>query len=154
MDRADPLTVVAGHERLTGIYGKWPSFHDAEVVDLHLWRGHVRPGDWDDRNVFPVLTVKIRILEATQPGATDVGHDVLATLRFHDVDDVKLEGFNHVNQIIGLSFVMQPRGTFTDGSALPPYIVVEFARGFGIAASFKCLRIELVDASRHFDESP
>jgi hypothetical protein len=145
----DPITVVAGHERLTSMFGRWPSFHDAEVVDLHLWRGEVKPGDWDDSNVFPVLTVKLRILEATQIGATDAGHDVLATLRFHDVDDLKLEGFNHVNQIVELSLSIQPRGAFTDGSPLPPYIVVEFKNGFGIAASFKCFRIEVLDAARY-----
>jgi len=154
MDRPDPLAVVTGHELLSGIYGQWPSFHDAEVVDLHLWRGQVWPGDWDDRNVFPVLIVKIRILEATQPRATGAGHDVLATFRFHDVSDVKLEGFNHVNQIVGLSFMIQSRGTFADGSALPPHIVVEFEPGFGIAASFKCFRIELVDASRQYPDVP
>jgi len=126
VEQVDPITVVAGHERLTSKFGRWPSFHDAEVVDLHLWRGEVKPGEWDDSNVFPVLTVKLRILEATQIGATDAGHDVLATLRFHDVDDLKLEGFNHVNQIVELSLSIQPRGAFTDGSPLPPYIVVEF----------------------------
>jgi hypothetical protein len=148
VERADPLTVVAGHEVLTSIFGCWPSFHDAEVVEFHLWRGRVKAGDWDDSNVFPVLTAKVRILEATQPGATDAGHDVLATLRFHDVDDLKLDGFNHVNQIVALSFAIHPRGTFTNGSPLPPYSVVDFDRGFGMAASFKCFRIELVDASR------
>src|SRR5437867_948381 len=75
-------SLVEKSEKLTSIFGSWPSFHDAEVIDLYYWRGDVRPGDWDDRNVFPVLTVKVLILEATQARATDAGHDTLATLRF------------------------------------------------------------------------
>lgn len=57
-----------------------------------------------------------------------------------------MDGFNHVNQIVELSFGIQARGTFTDGSPLPPYIIVEFKRGFGVAAAFKCSRVEAVEA--------
>ena len=101
-------------QKLTSIFGEWPSFHDAEVTDVHLWRGDVKAGDWDDSNVFPVLTIEVRILEATQPGAVgDSGRDVLAKLRFHDVDDLKIEGFNHQNAILGISIAARDRGTLS-----------------------------------------
>ena len=29
---------IDGSEKLVRIFGYWPSFHDAEVIDLHLWR--------------------------------------------------------------------------------------------------------------------
>lgn len=144
----DPLTVVSGNDALTAIYGHWPSFHDAEVIELNLWRGFVKSGEWGSSSVFPTLTVKVRILEATQVDATDAGHDVIATIRFHDVVDLKLDEFNHVNQITKMSFAWQPRGRFTDGTPLPSYIIVNFERGFGISASFKCFRIEIVDVLR------
>jgi hypothetical protein len=63
-------SLVQNSQKLTSAFGNWPSFHDAEVMDLHFWRGDVKSGDWDERNVFPALTVKIRILEATQPEAS------------------------------------------------------------------------------------
>jgi hypothetical protein len=64
-------SLVDGSEILSPFYGDaWPCFHDAEVVEVHLWRGYLYPGDWDDR--------KVLILEATQPGATGSGNDLLA----------------------------------------------------------------------------
>ena len=136
-------------QKLTSIFGEWPSFHDAEVTDVHLWRGGVKAGDWDDSNVFPVLTIKVRILEATQPGAVgDSGRDVLAKLRFHDVDDLKIEGFNHQNAILGISVAARDRGTYANGEKLPPDFAVILERAFGMAASFRCSRAEVVEAKR------
>jgi hypothetical protein len=38
-------------QKLTSIFGgEWPSFHDAELTDVHLWRGDVKAGDWEDSN--------------------------------------------------------------------------------------------------------
>jgi hypothetical protein len=141
-------SLIQNSEKLTTFFGVWPSFHDAEVIELNFWRGDVKPGDWDDRNVFPVLTVKIRILEATQGAATHSGNDVLATLRFHDVDDFKMEQFNHMNDIVELSIGVQERGEFTNGKKLPRYLVVRFEPGSGVKMSFRCFRIEVLDAER------
>jgi hypothetical protein len=57
----DIASHIKGGEKLTSIYGGWPSFHDAEVIELHFWRGQMKPGDWDDSNILPVLTLKIHI---------------------------------------------------------------------------------------------
>jgi hypothetical protein len=95
-----------------------------------------------------VLTITIRILEATQPDATgDPGRDVLATFRFHDIDNLILEGFNHQNAITGITVTTQPRGKFSSGEDLPPYLVVKFEPAFGITTSFRCSRIEVIDAA-------
>ena len=93
-------SLIQSSQKLTAFFGGWPSFHDAEVVDLHFWRGDIKQGDWDDSNIFPVLTIKVHVLEATQQSATHAGNDILATLRFHDVNDFKMEGFNHQNAIL------------------------------------------------------
>jgi len=138
-----------GTERLRAFYsGAWPCFHDAEIVQMHLWRGHVYPGEWDDRNVFPVLTLKILILEATQPGAMSAGNDVLATLRFHSVDQVRLQDFNHDNSIVDTAVSPQARGFYTNGEPLPPALLVTIEPGFGLAGSFSCTRMEVVTAER------
>jgi hypothetical protein len=138
-----------GTEPLRAFYGgAWPCFHDAEIVEVHLWRGYVYPGDWDDRNVFPILTLKILILEATQPGATGAENNVLATLRFHGVDQVRLQDFNHNNSIVGLAVTQQPRGFYTDGEPLPPALLVTIEQGFGLLANFSCSRMEVLSAER------
>jgi hypothetical protein len=136
-----------GTARLRAFYGgAWPCCHDAEIVEMHLWRGHVHPGDWDDRNIFPVLTLKILILEATQPGATSAGNDVLATLRFHSVDQVRLQDFNHNSSIVGIAVSPQARGFYTNGEPLPPALLVTIEQGFGLAGSFSCASMEVVAA--------
>src|SRR5687767_12084328 len=30
--------LIVGSEKLRAVYGKWPRFHDAEVIEVHLWR--------------------------------------------------------------------------------------------------------------------
>ena len=140
-------SLIAGSDKLTRIYGGWPSFHDAEVIELHHWRGQVKPGDWDETNIMPILTVKIHIFIESP-----TSQHTLATIRFEDVDDCRMEGFNHQNAILGLSITVQDRGKFQSGEALPPYLVVGFEPAFGISASFRCFRIEVVDAVRCTEE--
>ena len=143
-----PPGLIKNVEKLKRWFGGcWPSFHDAEVVELHYWRGEVAPGDWVDSNIFPRLTVKLRILEATQTNAAGSGSDVLATLRFHDVSDFSMKDFNHVNQIVDLSIGTEERGHFSSGGRLPPYIVVSFEPGFGMQGRFRCFGIEVLDAT-------
>ena len=140
-------SLIAGSEKLTRIYGGWPSFHDAEVIELHHWRGQMKPGDWDESNVMPVLTTKIHILVQSP-----TSHHTLATLRFEDVDDFRMEGFNHQNAIFELSIQVEDRGTDLIGRPLTPYFVVRFEPAFGISALFRCFRIEVVDAVRCTEE--
>src|SRR5205814_1062836 len=106
--------------------------------------GDIRPER--DSWIGAVLTAKIQVLEATQPGATHSGEDTLATLRFHDVDRVHLHGFNHQNAILGLVFQHEPRG-----EGLPPYIRVHFQSAFGVDATFVCMRIEVISAEPYTD---
>ena len=140
----DPATFVEHSERLTTVFGGWPSFHDAEVHAMDLWRGDVCP----ERNswIGAVLTAKIQVLEATQRGATHCGNDTLVTLRFHDIDRLELRGFNHQNAIIGLWFEHESRG---DG--LPEYIRVEFQQAHGVQATFVCFRVEFLSAEPYSD---
>ena len=145
--------LVKSSEKLTVFFGCWPSFHDAEVVDVHYWRGAVQPGDWHDSNIFPVLTVKLRILRATQKDYSSNSPDVLATLRFYDVDHFMMDGFNHVNQIFDFTVESQERGTFPNGEKWPPEFVISFVRGFGMSASFHCFHIEVLDAVPYRDQT-
>jgi hypothetical protein len=139
-------SLFEGADKLVPFFRTWPCFHDAEIVELHLWRGHVYAGDWDDRNIFPILTIKVLVLEATQPGATGAGNDVLVTLRFHDVDQVELRDFNHNNSIVGLSVNKQSRGAAED--ELAPYLAVVLEQGFGLSASFRCFRVEILSVEQ------
>ncbi len=139
-----PESFVTGSEKLTRVFGHWPSFHDAEVIELHLWRGDVNPDQ--DRYVFPVLTAKLHLWELTNEcdpqGCLVQKHHTIATLRFHGVEeDLRLVGFNHQNAIFGLTIERQERD-----NGPSPFCTAEFQASFGMGATFKCATVEVVDA--------
>jgi hypothetical protein len=140
----EPESLVENSEKLTSIFGYWPSFHDAAVMELHLWRGDLDPDR--DRYVFPVLTVKLHLWELTKE--TDArGHllrrnHTLTTLRFHHLEeDMKLNGFSYLNELFELTITRQERD---DGPS--PFLAVEFKPSLGVGAAFNCRRAELLDA--------
>jgi hypothetical protein len=143
-DQSSIETLIAGSEKLVRIFGYWPSFHDAEVIDLHLWRGDVDPDR--ARSVFPVLTLKVHLWELTSEvdseGCLILRHHTLTTLRFHHVDQIEMNSFNHQNQIVRLSITRQERP-----DSPSPFLAVRLEPGFGVSASFDCLTAEVVDAS-------
>jgi hypothetical protein len=130
-------------EKLTNIFGYWPPFHDAEVLQLQLDRGNVQA----DEGIYklPVLTLTIHVWELTKEvnaeGYLVCRHHTVVTLNFCDVSDVEMEGFNHQNVMGELSIISGQR---SEGPS--PYFNVEVVPSFGMGASFKCLRIEVIDA--------
>jgi hypothetical protein len=131
---------VDGSERLTSIFGYWPSFHDAEVLDFQLWRGDVAPEE--SRYIFPILTLKMHCFEMTKEvtpeGFFVLRNHTLVTFKFYDVGDVQMRGFNHQNAIFGLSINRLERSQRPS-----PYYFVGLEPAFGIEATFNCLRIEV-----------
>jgi hypothetical protein len=137
--------LIGDSKKLTDIFGYWPSFHDAEVIELHFWRGDVEPDV--GRYVFPVLKVDLFVWELTndlnRQGYLVLLHHTLTTLRFHDVNEFRMEGFNHQNAILGLSIIREER---SQGPS--PVFAVHFDPAHGMGASFICSRVEVVDAVR------
>jgi len=143
-------SVIQGSEKLTRISGCWPSFHDAEIIELHLWRGDVDAER--QRYVFPVLTVKLHHWELTREidrqGFLVTKHHTVTTLRFHNLEEgLKLDDFNHQNVIFELIITQKQRD---DGPS--PYFDVQFVSSFGMAAHFRCFQIEVLDAVPHAKE--
>lgn len=149
MEEISPTVVVKNHDRLSALFDGWPSFHDAEVTDISLFRGDMRPDD--GKYEFPVLTAKIVVQELVQDSTDQAKLNMVpracVTIQFRDICELKLDDFNHLNMISALSFSLLPRGTYTNGEPLPPHIFVEFVRGFGVAISFKCFGVEVISAT-------
>jgi hypothetical protein len=134
-------TPFDGSTKITDVFGYWPTFHDAEVHEIHLDRGH--GNSVNSSYVFPILTVKIHVFEMTDQ-VNSAGYYVLVkhtlvTLRFHGIDECRLDDFNHQNAILGLT---------VSESALGPRKVpvreVRMEAAFGLDASFKCEMCEVV----------
>lgn len=145
----DIAQYISGSEKITNVFGYWPSFHDAEVINFHLWRGHSYPAQ--NRWEAPTLTVLVHLWELTNEVAPDgfyvLKHHTLATLRFHGVYKLELDDFNFQNAIYGLAL---ERKEHSVGPS--PYFTVTFEGSFGIEATFECLHIEVVDAKPQVGE--
>ncbi len=130
----DPIVDVVGSESILD-GGEWPNFHDAEVHNLNLWRGDVRPdeGVW----IGPVVEVVFELCALKTP--------YIVVLRFHDCDAIRLHEFNHQNAVYDLRFEYEERGAYRDGTPLPPFILVDLEQAFGVALSLKCMRVEAVE---------
>ena len=128
--------VIVGSKKLTRVYGRWPTFHDAEVIDVHLWRGEMDPKH--ERFGARVLTVKVHVMEEVP-----ASREMVAVLRFDGVDDFRMEGFNHQNALLGIEIEARRGKEFgSDGAA---EFAVRFKEAFGMSASFTCRGIEVVE---------
>jgi len=114
--------------------GDWPNFHDAEVHNLNIWRGDVRPDD----NVWigPVIEASFELCALENP--------YIAVLKFHDCESIRMGEFNHQNALYELTLNFEERGNLTNGKPMSPYITVNFEEAFGTALSFKCFKVQAI----------
>lgn len=135
-------SLITGSEKLADVFGRWPSFHDAEVTEFNLHRGAINLHS--DQWLFPTVVARIRVWELIQE-VNSSGHLVtrnhsVVTLRFIDLDELKLVGFNHQNAILSLTIEQRERA---DGPS--PYFFVDFRPAYGLDATFHCRGIEVLD---------
>ena len=102
MEFLNPTDIVKGHERLTDIFGRWPSFHDSEVISIRLdRRGR---NQWEG----PVTYVRVHVFEGYRESEDSIEvkwrNPTIVTLRFAPVVDISLSGFNQQNAIQDLTF--------------------------------------------------
>src|SRR5438046_1060857 len=90
---------IKNSELLVNTIGRFPTFHDSEVVQLVLDRGDGEP-TWE-----PNLLAKIQVMRLVSKDAGEGnylwGHH-LVVLRFSNIDDVNLQGFNLQNVLYDL----------------------------------------------------
>jgi hypothetical protein len=131
-----PASRITNSDALTGIFGTWPSFHDAEVLQIRLARDGVSG---------PELEVQLHVFEmtanVTKAGFYELRNHTLATLLFSGVDQLCLEDFNQQNVLYGL--------TLTDISDRQLDVLkweVSFDSSFGLSSQFLCETIEVLSA--------
>lgn len=121
-----PNVRIGNLEAVLRRLGRWPSFHDAEVVRVVL----------DREGVVLELGIKVAVMssETDAAGCFKVENPALVTLRFADVDELELGDFNQQNAISDLTF--EPEGDRTR---------VEIWPSFGLGGSFVCLGVEVIE---------
>ncbi len=119
-------------ELLTNIFGRFPTFHDAEVVQITLDRG-----DW--KNTPPTLLAKIHVLKLV---SKDDGKGNLllsqypVELRFSDIEELNLGDWNlqNVLAVLDVKEISEPQPSEMK-------FKVMFESIYGLWAEFKCSEI-------------
>lgn len=131
------MAVIENSEALTEVFGRWPSFHDAEILWIHFDR------DGQCGYSGPTLETRIHVFEMTSEvnaqGGYVLRHHTLVTLRFLQVDNFNADGFNHQNVLWGLEI--------TDVSERQLENIrfqVRFPSSYGLEMAFICKAIMVV----------
>jgi len=124
-------------EKLIERFGRWPSFHDAEILHVEMGRGPPHAPD------LTSLLITVHIWE-TATEYSDAIHyefvhknDTVVTFRFLDIAELALDGFNLQNVIDDLVVV-------SDGVSNKNPLKVQIESIYGLGGSFRCARAEVV----------
>jgi Immunity protein 50 len=129
---------IAGADQLVAVFGYWPSFHDAEVLWLRVDRHFYGDGCYG-----PTLETLVHAFEMTSEVAADgyyvLRHHVLVHLRFVEVVELRLDGFNCQNALMGLTLT-----DLRDRQMERVRWSVHFDSAFGVDSSFQCFAVEVL----------
>jgi hypothetical protein len=129
---------IRGAEQLTTLFGRWPSFHDAEIVRVELDRAAV-----SDHASGPTLTLDIYAFEAGPEVAPNgqyvLRNEALVSFRFLEVYQVALDGFNRQNAIWNLYIT-----DISERQLERVRYEVHVAPSFGVEATFQCFDAEVL----------
>ena len=130
------MDLVDGSERVEGIFGEWPSFHDAEVHEITL----EREAHGAERGPTVRFTVHaFQVTGETSRGRYVSRNHVLVRFALYSAEVLHLEGFNLQNVLFRLSF-STPAGPVTPELR----VQVDLTGSYGVGASFQCSRAEVV----------
>ena len=130
----DTPDLILDADKVLAHFGEWPSFHDMEVVSIHM-----------DRRGQEGPSIEFIVLAWTYTGrVTPEGYYEQhrhALIRFwcEHVSDNCLEGFNHQNVLDGL--VVGPAEG--DGALFR----VRLPSSFGVGGFIECERVRVVDVT-------
>ena len=132
---------IPGTEEVLCALGRWPSFHDAEVIHFSLSRG-VAP---DEKKSEAQLDVQVREYEPRHEGTAQYElvliKNVIIRFAFTGVEDVQVEDFNFQNVINSLEI----RSEATEGEQR---VRVEVESIFGFGATWRCSSAKVASVSR------
>jgi hypothetical protein len=138
---SDIATLVVGSEKLTRILGVGPLFTTLKFMKCISSEARQR----HKLREFPRLTATIHLWTSTKEvderGYYILSNHTLATIRFLEIEDLKMEDFNHQNVIFGLEIRQETRD-----QGPSPFFAVDFDPSHGVDATLMCQRIEVLSA--------
>ncbi len=122
----DPLVHIK-NVQLAVIDGQWPSFNNAEIHRLDFWKGDWRPEDGVYVSMQLVIDFEIKVFD--RPDSVPF----FLKLKFKDCCEIDFYSDNPDSMMSNLRMEFKERGTYSDGSPLPPYNAVETLNPFGLS---------------------
>src|SRR6266436_3276343 len=121
---------------LTDIFGRWPSFHDAEVLRILLDRG-------ESKLFRPSLEATIHVFEMTseidERNRYVLKNHLAVTIRFIEIYNLSMKDFNHQNVLQGLNI-----DDISDPELERIKFEVSFDGIFGVSVKLQCKSISVV----------
>lgn len=123
---------IANREEVIGLFGEWPSFHDAEVISIELKRDEL-PGQHADLYASVQVRKYLPVDVGTAKYDMAVTHDGVISFKFSGIDGLDLNRFNQQNVIDDMSLAQEGA-----------QINVNFVSIFGVECSFKCAGVAVI----------
>jgi hypothetical protein len=146
----DPSGIIQNSNKITDVFGYWPTFHDAWIQSLCLTVGSGE--NWEDGygSEPPTLVMKLHVYEMTKEVAAE-GYIVLAKhtfaeLKFLDIEKLELRNFSYQNSIYELAFGTELADQPGPGGVYANILRVKLKSFPGICAEFRCRTAEVVSA--------
>jgi Immunity protein 50 len=124
MPLAHELNEIRGAQALYDWFGKWPSFHDAEIVSVHLNRrgpSSLVIHTWSMTN------------EVDERGCYLLEKHVVVEFVLDEVAELDFDGFNHQNVIFGLDLEKKGEG-----------FVLTLDHCYGLAGTIEAKKIAII----------
>lgn len=150
MEIFDPSSQIRNSQRITDIFGHWPSFHDAEIQALRLEIADGKP--WVVGSDSPILEMTVHVFEMTKDvtpeGYLNLAKHTLVQIRFCNVEEVELLGFSFQNCIFDLEFGTET-ASYPQGQPVgrvANLLTVKIDSSVGLRGGFRCHSAEVVSA--------
>ncbi|MEX1033889.1 MAG: hypothetical protein WDZ30_11060 [Cellvibrionaceae bacterium] len=109
-DDHEILKEISDVELLLDVYGRFPTFDSAEIMNLKFIRGNtlqcMDAGNWGGHE--PVsLTAKLFVFDERFADTDERRNPAIVTMTFNSLDQIHLDGFNYQNSMCGLGIRRQ-----------------------------------------------
>lgn len=138
----EPYDRIVNHKLVTDWFGRWPGFHDAEILSMVLDRKPLETG------TGPSLTIRLHafepVAETDDRGYCKSVKHAIVTLEFAGMEEVTLEGFNSQNVV----FCLDLKEVTAGGGQ--PALDVCFSSSYGVGCAFRSTfaRVKSVEPGR------
>ena len=133
---------IKHYNYLHNIYGYWPAFHDAEIVEF---KGD-RNAQGTEDNYGAIFEMIIHVFEMTNKvdsrGYFILEKHNLVHFRFNNVYDWEFDGFSNQNAILGMDISIS-----NNAHLKKDCLKFEFDPAAGLGGELKCVSAEIVSVT-------